>query len=283
MPDPVTISFESKCVSYISCVHKDPARGIVRRAPCTGFFWRNDGMPYLVTNRHCVTGKNSQNLLFSEQGFEPTHLQVYFNQRGKSLGDAVTEYHWKGIEISLFSDGAPQWFEHPHGSLIDIVAVALDEPEYLSVDCVNDRKVYDSWKPEVGADCYIVGYPEGLSGAEATPIWKRASIATEPEMDYKGQEVFLCDSATRPGLSGGPVFGKAHVFSTQGLERIDPYAEGVQFLGSWPVFLGVYAGREGNESDGFQLARVWKRQVLAELFDQLQKAASPFKINDLGH
>ncbi|SCW40613.1 hypothetical protein SAMN02927900_01448 [Rhizobium mongolense subsp. loessense] len=33
------------------------------------------------------------------------------------------------------------------------------------------------WKPSIGMDCFVVGYPLGLTGRVATPIWKKASIA----------------------------------------------------------------------------------------------------------
>jgi hypothetical protein len=250
--------------------------GILKRASCTGFFWRDAGVPYLVTNRHCVTGKDHLNEIVATHGFEPTHIQIYFYERGKAITEGVTMYYPKAVEVSLFSDGEPEWFEHPSGTTVDVIAIALDSPSILSVDCVNDRKFYDEWKPEAGSDCFIVGYPEGVSGSDGTPIWKRASIATEPELDYKQLPIFLCDSATRPGLSGGPVFGKAYGFFDQKHRRIDPYQDGIVFLGHWPVFLGVYAGREGLEADGFQLCRIWKKAVLTDLISNKKKAASPF-------
>lgn len=279
MDDAVGISFESKCICYVSCIHKDTLLQISRRAPCSGFFWRHETKTFLVTNRHCVTGKDSKNRLFSEKAFEPTHLQIHFHERGEAVKEGVTSYRWKAIEASLYQSGEPTWIEHPLGRNVDLVAVALDDPASLSVDCINDRPVYEAWRPEVGADCFIVGYPEGLAGAQATPIWKRASIATEPEMLYKDRPIFLCDSATRPGLSGAPVFAKALGFFSQEYSRIDPFAKAVQFLGSWPVFLGVYAGREGDEVDGFQLARVWKRSVLDDLFKDPRPAESPFVLH----
>lgn len=275
MLEPVTVSFESKCVCYLSAVHKRD-EGVVRRAPATGFFWRDGEAPYLVTNRHCVTGKDHRNNLFSDTGFEPTHLQIHFYERGDHIAEGVTLYNTKAIEVSLFEHGKPVWFEHSLGRLVDVVAIALDEPEPISVDCINDRKGYETWQLEAGADCLIVGFPEGLAGADSTPIWKRASVASEPNLDYKGRPIFLCDSATRPGLSGGPVFGRALGLFDQASKRIDPYGDGPQFLGLWPVFVGVYSGREGDEKVGFQLGRVWKKSVLLDVFARKTPAESPF-------
>ena len=276
MTDAVTVSFESKCICYLSAIQK--VNGEIRtRASATGFFWRSASIPYVITNRHCVTGKDHRNILLPG-AFEPSHLQIYLHEKGQKISPDVTMYNGKAIEVSLFEEGNPVWFEHPTGRLVDVVAIALDEPEALSVDCINDRKTYDSWNVEAGSDCLIVGFPEGLSGAEETPVWKRASVASEPNLNYKGLPVFLCDTATRRGLSGGPVFGRAIGFFDQLSKPIDPYGPGPQFFGHWPVFLGIYSGREGYEDDGFQLGRVWKRSALFEIIENRTRAESPFVI-----
>jgi hypothetical protein len=269
---PIKLSFESKCVCRVFALQMHEG-DILRKAPASGFFWRNDDVPYLVTNRHCVTGKNHQNDLIQNDGFEPTHLGVQFHKRGDRLSENVINYLPHSILVSLYKDGNPDWIEHATGRLVDVVALALDG---ISVECINDRKLYDDWQIEVGADCMIVGYPEGLTGAETTPIWKRGSIATEPNLNYKDKPVFLCDSATRPGLSGGPVFARAIGFFNQELGHIDPYRSSTQFFGQWPVFIGVYAGREGESKDGFQLGRVWKKSVLVDMFEKKTPAESPF-------
>lgn len=278
MIEPVTVSFESKCVCYLSIIYKVDGE-ISLRSSASGFFWRKDGIPYLITNRHCVTGKDHRNRLLPTATFEPTHLQIYFHEKGERIDPNTTMYRGKAIEVSLFKDGHPVWFEHTKGRLVDVVAIELDSPWPPSVDCINDRKVYDSWKLEAGADCLIVGFPEGLPGSDSTPIWKRASVASEPNLDYKGMPVFLCDSATRKGLSGGPVFGRALGMFDQNAKPIDPYSAGPKFFGYWPVFVGIYSGREGDENDGFQLGRVWKENALIDIVSNKTAAENPFVIH----
>jgi hypothetical protein len=272
----VQIAFESKCICYLSAVLKE-AGEVKQRAQASGFFWRHEGIPYLVTNRHCIVGRDGSNKPIGS--FFPNALQVYFLEKGEKITENATFYRRRSIEIALWKDGYPDWLEHPLGAKIDIAAMPLDSPTLLSVDCVNDRKELSDWKAEAGVDCFIVGYPEKISGPEGTPIWKRASIASEPQLDYRDLPMFLCDSATRKGLSGSPVFGKAQGLLDSEGRRIDPYSDRLTFFGHWNVFLGIYAGREGNEQDGFQLGRVWRSSALSELLDAKKVATDPFAVS----
>jgi len=190
------ISFESKCVCYISAIHKSNGE-ILGHKPCSGFFWRHNSVPHLITNRHCVTGKNALNKPVGAPPFFPTHLEIHYYRKRDSLGDGVSSFSGDAVEVKLWKDGEPDWLEHPRGTAIDLAAMSLGSPEPLSVECVNDRRQYDGWLIEAGADCFIVGFPEGLSGAKGTPIWKRGSIASEPDLDFNDLPLFLCDSATR--------------------------------------------------------------------------------------
>ena len=52
---------------------------------------------------------------------------------------------------------------------------------------------------------FVLGYPKGISGGRGFPIWKRASIATEPDIQHDGLPKLLVDTATREGMSGAPV------------------------------------------------------------------------------
>ena len=268
-----SISFESKCIAYLEAIHRDKENSINGRAQCTGFFWRNNGVPYLITNRHCVTGKNEKNIRLDDS-FPPIGLQIYFWVAGKCIDEDAHEYHLRAIEYLLWENSAPAWQEHPDGHIIDVVALKIDDfPD--PIHCVNDKMQYEHWYPEAGTDCFIVGYPEGLSGNEGTPIWKRASIASEPDMPFDGKPLFLCDSATRPGMSGSPVFAKMLGEFAPGGNQFDG-SKTPRFWGHWTKFLGVYSGRNGAEEDGFQLGRVWKANVIDEIIANSAEPSSPF-------
>jgi hypothetical protein len=57
-------------------------------------------------------------------------------------------------------------------------------------------------------DAFVLGYPRGMSGGGHFPVWKRATIATEPDIDLDGLPRFYIDTATREGMSGSPVYAQ---------------------------------------------------------------------------
>lgn len=208
-----------------------------------------------------------------QDSFDPTHLQIYFRVPQPETEPGLRHYKNERVAAKLWKDGDPDWLEHPKGRSIDVVALDFTSAGF-EVHCVNDKQPIKNWEIEAGTDCFIVGFPEALAGSEGTPIWKRASIASEPNLDYKGLPVFLCDSATRKGLSGAPVFAKLlGNFGQQG----QPFPKaGPQVFGYWTNFIGIYTGREGHEDDGFQLGRVWKTETIEEIVEGCKRADSPF-------
>ena len=55
-------------------------------------------------------------------------------------------------------------------------------------------------------DIVMVGYPDGLIDSKNNaPICRRGIIATPPNLDYCGEDVFLIDIACTQGSSGSPV------------------------------------------------------------------------------
>ena len=268
-----SISHETKCIAHLCAIGRSSNGSISQRSWSTGFFWRYNDVPFLVTNRHCVTGRDGLNRQLP-RAFDPIGLQVYFRVPDARVAYDAQTYKNRSIEIKLWNEGEPDWQEHPKGSCIDIVALELsDFPDH--VHCLNDKSQYDHWRVEAGTDCFIVGYPQALGGSEGTPIWKRGSVASEPELDLEGLPVFLCDSATRVGLSGAPVFAKVMGnFSNEGGPFVDDGSP--QFFGHWTKFLGVYAGRNGDEEYGFQLGRVWKASAMEEVLRNTDRPRSPF-------
>ncbi|WP_342068703.1 S1 family peptidase [Yoonia algicola] len=268
-----SVSYESKCIAQLCAIAKNDRGEIVRKRWSSGFFWRRGDVPFLITNRHCVTGRDGSNEPLKD-GFDPIALHVFFRVPHERVAHDAQTYSNRSIEFHLWRDDEPDWQEHPKGSCIDVVALRFsDFPD--QIHCVNDKEQYDHWQPEAGTDCFIVGYPEALGGSEGTPIWKRGSIASEPELGLDGMPVFLCDSATRKGLSGAPVFAKMlGNFSSEG--RPFSGTASPQFFAHWTKFLGVYAGREGDEKDGFQLGRVWKASILSDVLNNTNTPESPF-------
>ena len=233
-------------------------------AKMSGFLWRKDGNTFLITNWHNVTGCNPVTEA-PMSNFIPTHFSCEFrSQQIDGGGSGVLSQ-----EISIFDDeDNPIWIEHPSGRLVDVVAIPLacELPDGYQLDVINERDFEKTWQPRIGDDGFIVGYPEGISGPNSTPIWKRGSVATEPSLNYQEQPVFLMDTIGNKGLSGSPVIGRG-----SGVYKKDQNGGALaltDIIGTWENFIGIYAGRVAEQGIGSQLGRVWKESVIEEILSQ---------------
>jgi hypothetical protein len=102
----------------------------------------------------------------------------------------------------------PLWYTHPirkRGS--DVVAVPLpmagNDP-IVNMYPINILKSEADLAVRIGMDVFILGYPFG-SPPPGFPVWKRGSIASEPDLTRIGTGYMLVDTASRPGMSGAPV------------------------------------------------------------------------------
>jgi len=181
----------------------------------------------------------------------------------------------RSIDVPLYSpDGEPCWIEHPKRNLVDCAAVRIAEAESLDIATINEIDFEPALTPEVGADCFIIGYPDGLGGPKGTPIWKRASVATEPLPAFNGLPPnFLVDSASRKGMSGSPVIMRHNGFFANG-----PTLSDSSIFGTIENFVGIYSGRLGDDALGFQLGRVWERNLIEEMLVADLKGINPLDL-----
>jgi hypothetical protein len=198
-------------------------------------------------------------------------------------------YFYRELELELEKEGQTCWWQHPgyvddRGSthMIDIAVVPLNDTlEALGVDRKTiqsfDNKVivhkgvspddmtYEEASVRVGADVFILGYPKGLASQGPFPVWKRASVATEPLFNLEGgHPIVLLDGLTRHGMSGSPVIylgsdlrdSRGFPADLNGNDLDDPW------------LLGVYAGRRGSSGDELEMAlgRMWRKEHLDEIF-----------------
>jgi hypothetical protein len=59
-----------------------------------------------------------------------------------------------------------------------------------------------------GMDVFVLGYPRGISGGGRFPLWKRGSIASEPDVNIDNLPMMYIDTATREGMSRAPVYAQ---------------------------------------------------------------------------
>lgn len=256
-------------------------------AKATGFFWEKNSKWYLVTNLHVVTGWNfERQCSLSNTGFSPTHLEFIFSVdcNEESAPNDANLLKRVGKRVDLCEFGAPSWLVHPlHAYAVDVAVIELfvnPEKEDIRSDLggrsiitipINKLELDNLYHPRVADEAFVVGFPKGMH-AQGFPIWKRASIATEPSIDLNALPKILIDTATRQGMSGSPVFARANgVFSPDGVLSKD------SIIGEVTNFLGVYSGRIGEDELGVQLGIVWKAQVIDDIIDGGVRGTNPWK------
>ncbi|PWT26222.1 S1 family peptidase [Butyrivibrio fibrisolvens] len=227
----------------------------------TCFLTKRDDQFYLVTNWHVVTGRHPDTGdCLSPSAAIPDNLRVYF------LHETVDGIeHGEYQKISLVDDeGNPLWKQKQVGSrYVDVVVIPIVVDERFTAFCIEDAEEPFNESPhiEVTSPLYVLGFPFGQQWG-ILPIWKKATIASEPEYESdEGFPYFFVDTASRPGMSGSPVvlFERRPVTIAENLN-------GGKFSMHFTKFIGVYSGRiVSGDKDEAQLGRVWKASVIEEL------------------
>jgi hypothetical protein len=223
----------------------------------TGFFWTVGGKHYLITNWHVVTCRifPTRQYIKSHAG-RPNMLRVRFN-----FGAQIFEKQQCDIKVRD-DDDQPLWLVHP-GRNLDIAVIPLlltpDQLRVINLYPINELTSADL-AIYIGMDVFVLGYPFG-AGPPAYPIWKRGSIASEPDLVRLTTDYLLVDTASRPGMSGAPVILRSwggHIMA-DGSNR--PLASTISTR-----FIGVYSGRlHTQKTDEAQIGMVWHPSFIHEI------------------
>jgi len=158
----------------------------------------------------------------------------------------------------------PVWLCHPtHGRGVDVVAIPLPTKicRQYQLFPINRIDFDTKFRTEVADDAFVVGYPFSDPSNLQLPIWKRASVASEPDVDLEQLPKILIDTATRSGLSGSPVImQRVGIHGASGGKLT-----GSEIIGRIRNFIGVYSGRIGKDESKAQLGLVLKARVIDEI------------------
>ena len=230
----------------------------------TGFIYEHNGDKYLISNWHVFSAKdpNDPGKFLPGVGGDPEYVKVYFPNESAVDTSTIQEY-------PLINEARDKlWKEHPKSRLVDVAALKVDLPSGVATRVINEvirnEMFFDREKIfHITREVWVVGFPKGVRIA-GLPIWKRATIASEPR--YSSQEVehkIILDTATREGMSGSPVLyvnGEFTPIQFDGTNQEIDHA-------SVKLLLGIYSGRiAGQDELSAQLGIVWSGDCLAEIF-----------------
>lgn len=229
--------------------------GATELALGTAFVWEDTGRHFIITNWHNLTGKDPRTgKHLSPTLAEPNRVRVWWNAKG-SLGSKFS------AELPIRSPaGAPLWWVHPvHGKGVDVVALPVTAPATADMHPINQMPSAPLMQARIGHDVFILGYPFGI-GPGGLPIWKRGSLASEPEILDPSDPHILVDTASRPGMSGSPVIRRQ--WGSYQDDQQNTYMGG----GDFTRFVGVYSGRlSTREPSDAQLGLAWPAVLVEEI------------------
>ena len=238
----------------------------------TSFIYQHGGDEYLVTARHNVTGLHAETgQPLHPSGAVPNQLELLtvVPSAGKS-GDPEVCGTGKARRMRLDALGEVRVLGHSRGSQIDLACIGpFRKSDTMITRAVNDKS-YDLMELRIGCgdDAFVLGYPHFVDGgAQFLPIWKRASIASDPNRSQDLQQPLriLLDTATRPGMSGAPVFVRQSGLIIPGPPYERDQLQGNEIIGTAQDFLGCYSGRLGERDNlDSQLGIVWTRRAIEE-------------------
>jgi hypothetical protein len=206
----------------LRCLDED--RKPLKHASASGFVRIEDGVPFLYTCWHVVTGYDRNDLRVKNALPKRAFLEVFVqDHRGQTEGTSVVA-GLLSFTIPLYDESArpkrPLWYQdRAHLPHPDLNSIGLCVPSWhdavkipLATDVSQLQPVSNpvlasntSLKP--GAKIYVVGFPYGFStggfGLPTPVVLTRFVTATA--VSGRPQE-FLLDSGGAPGMSGGPVF-----------------------------------------------------------------------------
>lgn len=240
--------------SFSTC-HLTLMFGDTELSTATGFLWLHRNRPYLVTNWHNLSGRNAVTgkCLDEKFGGVPDRIKIKIN--------LANSRPLQGISLLNNSNGNPIWLEHPEfGNSVDVACLPLSGLILRPNMALNTFPLM-RLSFTISTEVFILGYPLNLSVAN-TPIWKRASVASEPAIDIDGLPKFYVDTASQKGMSGSPV-----IFRVQpGGMAPQPGGDFTMHTGPVTEFVGIYSGRVSTVSPlDAQLGIIWKPRVIEEI------------------
>ena len=230
----------------------------------TAFLARRRKALYLVTNRHNLSGRDTNSN-------QPMHFSAAVPDSVRILQHAVSEgLSWIVTEKRLYDDdGLPLWFEHPQlGRLVDVVALPISQGNFFAFPYLIKESVVPSIN--LGAPVSVIGFRNGL--ADKASMFGRwvDGVVVETQTDNELPR-FLIKSPAITGNSGSPVISNHQetvIYEYKGVARV--HDRPLESL------LGVYSGRVDANSN---LGYVWNAAVIRDITDGRRRNAETGSLN----
>lgn len=204
----------------------DECRKPLKHASASGFVRIENGVPFLYTCWHVVTGYDRNHLRVTNALPKRAFLEVFVQDRQRQADNTSGVRGLRSFTIPLYDESArpkkPLWYQdrahlpHPDLNSIglcvpswhDAVKIPLSTDVQVSqLQLVSNPVLASNTRLVAGDKIYVVGFPYEFSAGGPglpTPV-VLTRFVTATAASGRPQE-FLMDSGGAPGMSGGPVF-----------------------------------------------------------------------------
>lgn len=163
----------------------------------SGFFFRHNGLLFLVTSRHVLVDEASKH--------HPDRIEIELHV------DATNFTRSTSYSIPLYTNGQANWTQaRDSGGNIDVAMIEIDQnalPTEAVYQAFTIAHLQESLETiEVGTNLSVIGFPLGFQDTlYRMPVARRAVVASSFGMRFQGHGYFLTDARTHRGTSGAPV------------------------------------------------------------------------------
>lgn len=208
----------------LRCLDED--RKPLKHASASGFVRIENGVPFLYTCWHVVTGYDRNHLRVTNALPKRAFLEVFVQDHRRQTDSTSFAAGLRSFTLPLYDESArpkkPLWYQdrahRPHPDLNsiglcvpswhDAVKIPLStDVEVSQLQLVSNPVLGSNRTLKPGDKIYVVGFPYELSTGRLglpTPV-VLTRFVTATAVSGRPQE-FLLNSGGAPGMSGGPVF-----------------------------------------------------------------------------
>jgi hypothetical protein len=261
----------------------------------TGFFYEYEEEYFLITNYHVFTCREPKKPECLLEGYPDSPDRISFD-----IPYFDGQEHGVVGNINLNIDENSIFIEHKDRSKgIDLVALKIDisEDQRIALTTQKDIELVDNIAVDITSNLFIVGYPWGQGVSPNLPIWKKGTVASEPQLIYDGIQKIYIDTYTNPGMSGSPVFAsedrddyiynpkyealykKSLTGDKAAMDKISGIApDNIRQIRKFKHFrfMGIYSGRITFASKDPQIGIVWPLPLLIDLLSNGVKTHHPY-------
>ncbi|WP_461449880.1 trypsin-like peptidase domain-containing protein [Mucilaginibacter sp.] len=154
------------------------------------------------------------------------------------------------------------WEDSPNNlKPMDVVAIPVDDVTKIQLNNTiefQSKDINEDLKLAPSGELFIIGFPFNYGQYNAYPIFKRGTIATEPNLEIINNYSFNIDATTRSGMSGSPVVFEGNLYNTKSGTALS--------AGSGAIFLvGIYSAQNYY----MEIGTVWKMDIIFKKLEEI--------------